>query len=268
MVMGKGQPEKAREYMNWCFQIGVLEKTLESPLDCKEIQPVHPKGHQSWIFIGRTDAEAEAPVLWPPDVKNRLYGTDPDAGKGWGQEEKGVTEDEMVRWHHRLDGHESEQTLGDGEGQGSLVCCSHGIAKTRTWLSDWITANVSPITWHSGKSQAEETIRWGMVSGEGKGVKWMDEAVIFGGGETTLQTIMMDPRQHAFVQTHRMDSATCRLWILDDDDTSTKVHQLSTVYHLIRVADNEGGFALCRAQWVHGKSLDLFLKFAGSLKWL
>ena len=93
--------------------------------------------------------------------------------------------------------------------------------------------------------------------------------LFLGGGETTLQkTIMMDPRQHAFVQTHRMDSTTCRLWSLDDDDTSTKVHQLSTMYCLIRVVDNEGGFALCRAQWMHGKSLDLFLKFAGNLKWL
>ena len=88
----------------WCFWIVVLEKTLESPLDCKEIQPVHPKGNQSWIFIGRTDAEAEAPILWPPDGKSWLIGKDPDAGKDWGQEEKGATEDEMVGWHHWLSG--------------------------------------------------------------------------------------------------------------------------------------------------------------------
>ena len=93
---------------NWCFWSVVLEKTLESPLDCKDIQPVHPKGNQSWIFIGRTDAEAETPVLWPPDVKNWLIGKDPDAGKDWRQEEKGMTEDEMVGWHHRLSGHEFE----------------------------------------------------------------------------------------------------------------------------------------------------------------
>ena len=104
----------------------VLEKTLESPLDCKEIKPVNPKGNQSWIFIGRTaaEAEAEAPVLWPPDVKSQLIGKDPDPGKDWGQEEKGATEDEMVGWHHRRNGHEFEQTPGDSEGQGSLVCCS------------------------------------------------------------------------------------------------------------------------------------------------
>ena len=93
---------------SWCFLTVVLVKTLESPLDCKEIKPVHPKENQSWIFIGRTDAEAETPILWPPDVKNWLTGKDPDAGKDWGQEEKGTTEDEMVGWHHWLNGHEFE----------------------------------------------------------------------------------------------------------------------------------------------------------------
>ena len=91
---------------SWCFWTVVLEKTLESPLDCKEIQPVYPKGNQSWVFIGRTDAEAEAPILWPPDEKNWLTGKDPDAGKDWRQEEKGKTEDEMVGWHPWLNGHE------------------------------------------------------------------------------------------------------------------------------------------------------------------
>ena len=91
---------------NWCFLTMVLEKTLESPLDCKEIQPVHPKGDQSWVFIGRTDGEAETPILWPPDVKSCLIWKDLDAWKDWGQEEKGTTEDEMVGWHHRLNGHE------------------------------------------------------------------------------------------------------------------------------------------------------------------
>ena len=93
---------------NWCFWTVVLEKTLESPLDCKEIQPVHPKGNQSWIFIGRTDAEAETPILWLPDAKNWLIGKDPDAGKDWRQVEKGMTEDKMVAWHHQLNGHEFE----------------------------------------------------------------------------------------------------------------------------------------------------------------
>ena len=100
----------------------VLEKTLESPLDCKEIQPVHPKGNQSWVFFGRNDAKAETPVLWPPDAKSWLTGKDPDAEKDWGQE-KGMTEDEMVGWHHRLDGHEFEWTQGVGDGQGGLGCC-------------------------------------------------------------------------------------------------------------------------------------------------
>ena len=109
---------------NCCFWTVVLEKTLESPLDCKEIQPVHPKGDQSWIFIGRTDVEVETPILWPPDVKSWLIGKDPDAGKDWGQEEKGTTEDEMAGWHHRLDGHGFGLTPGVGHGQGGLACCS------------------------------------------------------------------------------------------------------------------------------------------------
>ena len=91
---------------NWCFWTVVLEKTLESPLDCKEIQPVHPKGNQSWVFIARTDAEAETPIIWPPHAKSWLIGKDPDAGRDWRQEEKGTIEDEMVGWHHQLDGHE------------------------------------------------------------------------------------------------------------------------------------------------------------------
>ena len=108
---------------NWYFWTVVLEKT-ESPLDFEEIQPVHPKGNQYWIFIARTDAEAEDPILWPPDVNNWLIRKDPDAGKDWRQEEKGMTEDEMVGWHHQLDRHKFEQTPGVGEGQGSLACHS------------------------------------------------------------------------------------------------------------------------------------------------
>ena len=109
---------------NWCFWTVVLEKTLESPLDCKEIKPVNPKGNQSWIFIGRTDAEAEAQMLWPPDVKNWLIGKEPDAGKDWRQEEKRETEDEIIRWHHWLRGHEFEQVPGVSDGQDTLACCS------------------------------------------------------------------------------------------------------------------------------------------------
>jgi len=102
---------------NWWFWTVVLEKTLEGPLDCKEIRPVDPKGNQPWIFIGRTDAEVEAPILWPPDIKSWLT----DAGKDWRWEEKGMTEDEMIGWHHWCDGHEFEQALGDSKGQGSLA---------------------------------------------------------------------------------------------------------------------------------------------------
>ena len=109
---------------NWCFWTVVLEKTLETSLDCKEIQPVHPKGNEPWIFIGRTDAEPEAPILWPPDAKNWLTGKDPDAGKDRRHEEKGMTEDEMVGWHHQHNGHEFEQALRAGDGQRSLACCS------------------------------------------------------------------------------------------------------------------------------------------------
>ena len=108
---------------NWYFWTVVLEKTLESPLDCKEIQSVHPKGDRSWVFIGRTDVEAESPILWPPDVKSWLVWKDPDAGKDWGQEEKGMTEDEMVVWHHQLNGPGFGWTPGVGDGQGGLACC-------------------------------------------------------------------------------------------------------------------------------------------------
>ena len=115
---------------NWCFWTVVLEKTLQGPLDCKEIKPVNSKENQPWIFIGRTDAEA--PILWPPDAKNWLIGKDPDDGKDWRQEETGTTEDEMVGWHHRLNGHEFEQAPGNGEGQGSLKCCSPWRRKEST----------------------------------------------------------------------------------------------------------------------------------------
>ena len=125
---------------NWCFWTVVLEKIRESPLDCKEIQPVHHKGNQSWIST-RTEAEAETSILWPPAVKNWLNGKDHDAGKDWMQEDKGMTEDEMVGWHHWLDGHEFEQALPVGEGQGSLACCSpwgHKESDMTKWLN-WLT---------------------------------------------------------------------------------------------------------------------------------
>ena len=136
------------EMKNWCLWTVVLEKTPESPSDSKEIKPVNLKGKQPWILIGRTDAEAEAPILWPPDVKNWLTGKDPEAGKDWGQEEKGVAEDEMVGWHHQLNGHEFEKAPGDGEGQGNLVCCSPWGYKeldTSEWLENNSTNNVCTL---------------------------------------------------------------------------------------------------------------------------
>ena len=116
--------EESWALKNWCFWTVVLEKTLEIPLDCKEIQPVHSEGDQAWVFFGRTDAKAETPVLWPPHVKSWLIGKDSDAGRDWGQEEKGMTEDEMAGWHHWLNGCEFEWTPGVGDGQGGLACCN------------------------------------------------------------------------------------------------------------------------------------------------
>ena len=128
---------------NWCFWPVVLEKTLESPLDIKEIQPVHTKGNQPWIFIGRTDAKSL--ILWPPDAKNWLTGKDSDAGQDWRQE-KGTTEDKMVGWHHRLNGHEFEQALGDGEGQGSLACCSSWGHKESD-MTEWLNTTTRKSSW-------------------------------------------------------------------------------------------------------------------------
>ena len=138
---------------NWCFWTVVLEKTLESHLDYKEIQPVPPKGDQSWVFIGTTDVEAETPILWPADAKSWLIWRDPDSGKDWGQEEKGTTEDEVVGWHHQLNGHGFGWTPGVGGGQGGLVCCSswgHNKSDTTEQLS-WTELNYlkSSFSWTS-----------------------------------------------------------------------------------------------------------------------
>ena len=122
---------------SWCFWIVMLENNLESPLDCKKIQPVNPKVNQSWTFIGRSDAKAETPLLWSPDVKNWLTGKDLHAGKVWRQEEKGTMEDEMVGWHHQLDGHEFKQSLGVVLDRTAWHAAVHGVAKSRTWLRDW-----------------------------------------------------------------------------------------------------------------------------------
>ena len=148
----------------WCFWSVVLEKTLESPLDSKEIQLLNPKGNQSWIFTGRTNVEAEIPIVWPLDAKSQLTGKDSEAGKDWRQEEKGVTEDEMVGWHHQLNGHEFEQVPEDGEGQGSLVCCSpwdeirlqhilaiqfssvQSLSRVRHFATPWTTAHRASLS--------------------------------------------------------------------------------------------------------------------------
>ena len=137
---------------NWCFWTVVLEKTLESPLDCKEIQLFHPKGNQSWAFTGRTDAKAETPILWPPDLKNGLFVKDPDAGNDERREEKGTTEDEMAGWHHRLDGHEFEWTPRDGDGQGGLAYCDSWVHKESdtteqlNWTVLILKINVNTVT--------------------------------------------------------------------------------------------------------------------------
>ena len=136
--------KKSWALKNWCFWTVLLEKTLESPLDFKEIQLVLHKGDQSWVFIGRTDVEAETPIIWPPHAKSWLTRKDPDAGKDWGQEEKGTTEDVMAGWHHWLDAHEFGWTPGVGDRQGGLACCSSWFAKSQTRLSNW-TELILPI---------------------------------------------------------------------------------------------------------------------------
>ena len=150
----------------------VLEKTLESPLDCKEIKPVHSKGNQSWLLIGRIDVEAEAPILWLHDVKNWLVWKDPDAGKDWGQEEKGMTEDEMAGCHHRLDGREFEQAPGVGDGQGGLACCSPWGHRIRY---DWATELnwTEPLHTHcfSGKESACQAGDAGLIPWSGRSLR-------------------------------------------------------------------------------------------------
>ena len=153
---------------NWCFWTVVLEKTLESPVDCKEIQPVHPKGDQSWVFFGRTDAKAETPILWPPHVKSWLIGKDSDAGRDWGQEEKGMTENEMAGWHHWLDGRESQWTLGVGDGQGGLACCDSWGREEPDTTERLIWSDLIGFAIHQHESTTDVwenelfVVRWGM----------------------------------------------------------------------------------------------------------
>ena len=138
---------------NWYVWTVVLEKTLESPLDCKEFQPVHSEGDQPWDFFGRNDAKAETPILWLPHEKSWLIGKDFDAGRGWGQEEKGMTEDEMAGWHHRLDGREFEWTLGDGDGPGGLACCDSwgrkelDMTERLNWTEEFLGIQTQTLIW-------------------------------------------------------------------------------------------------------------------------
>ena len=162
VVMYEGKSCIIREswvLKNWCFWTVVLKKTLESPLDCKEIQPVHPKGDQSWVFIVRTDVEAETPILWPPDANSWLIGKVPNAGKDWGQAEKERTEDEMAGWHH-FDGHEFEWTLRVGDGQGGLECCDSWSRKESD-TTEWLKLNrLSNITNVRGKKVKSLSCVW------------------------------------------------------------------------------------------------------------
>ena len=143
---------------NWCFWTVVLEKTIESPLNCKEIQPVHPEGDQSWLFIGRTDVEAETPILWPPDAKSWLIWKDPNSGKDWEQEEKEMTEDKMVGWHHWVNGHGFGWTLGVDDGPGCLVCCGSwgrkelDITEWLNWTELIFDKGVKIIQWRKHKT--------------------------------------------------------------------------------------------------------------------
>ena len=150
--------EESWALKNWCFWTVVLEKTLGSPLDWEEIKAVHPKGDQSWVFIGRTDAEAETPILWSSHMKSWLIGKDPDGGNDWGQEEKGMTEDEMVGWHHGLNGHGFGWTLGVGDGQRGLLCCSswgYNESDTTEQLNWTATSKISSNHATSSKTQSQ-----------------------------------------------------------------------------------------------------------------
>ena len=173
---------------NWCFQTVVLEKSPESPLDSKEIKPVNPKGNQSWIFIGRTDAEAEAPILWPPDAKSWLFGKDPDAGKDWRQEEKGTTEDEMVGWNHRLNKHGFGWTPGVGDGQGGLARCGSRDCKESdtTERLNWTELNVLYGSW--GRNSLYRG-KWFFQ----KITSWKNNLLHLSAWNTTLTVFSIDP---------------------------------------------------------------------------
>ena len=140
----KAECQRIDAFELWCWR-----RLFENSLDCKQIKPVHPKGNQPWVFTGRADVGAEAPILWPPDAKSWLTGKNPDVGKDWRQKEKGETEDRMIRWHHQFNGYEFEQAPGDSVGEGSLECCSSWVRKSQTWLSDW----TKTTTWYTNMNK-------------------------------------------------------------------------------------------------------------------
>jgi len=176
--------------MRYHLWTAVLEKTLESPLDCKEIQPVHSKGDQPWVFFWRNDAKAETPVLWPPHAKSWLIGKDSDAGRDGGQEENGTTEDEMAGWHHRLDGLECEWTLGDSDGQGGLACCS-SRGRKESDATEWLNWAEPPQTTQNGYDWKSL-----QITDTGEGVEKRESSNAFNGsvnGAATMKNSMEFP---------------------------------------------------------------------------
>ena len=184
--------EESWALKNWCFWTVVLERTLESPLDCKEIQPVHRKGDQSWLFFGSNDAKAETPVFWPPHAKSWLIGKDSAVGRDWGQEEKGKTEDEMAGWHHRFDGCEFEWTPGDGDGQGGLACCDSWGCKELDMTKRLNWTELNAITNHLRNLHS-----------------WPDQVLSLWSGSTDSKTLdyqRTNPREYRIVRTHTRET--------------------------------------------------------------
>ena len=173
------------------------QKTLESPLDCKEIEPAHSKGDQPGVFFGRTDAKAETPVFWPPHAKSWLIGKDSDAGRHWGQEEKGTTEDEIAGWYHLLDGHEFERTLGVGDGQGSLACCNSWGRKesdTTEWLN-WTELNWEYIMRNAGLEETQAGIK---ISGRNiNHLRYADDITLMADSEEELKSLLMKVKEES-----------------------------------------------------------------------
>ena len=230
--MWKLDCEEGRAPKNWCFWTVVLEKTLEIPLDFKEIQPVHSED-QPWDFFGRNDAKAETPVLWPPHVKGWLIGKDSDVGRDWGQEEKGTTEDEMAGWHHWLDGRESEWTPGVGDGQGGLACCDswgHKESDTTEWLNwtelNWtITKHFLIGLWRATKSECYMTTSNDQLSG------WTEKKL-----QSTFQSQTCTRKRISLFVDLLLVWSTTAFWIL-----ANPLHLRSMLSKLMRYTENYNG---------------------------